>query len=290
MLGCHLSVAGGLHRALVEAAALELACVQLFTQNQRQWKARRLKRAELDLWRRHRAAWPRRPVVSHASYLINLAAADGTLRRRSIAALRSELRRCEVLGIGVAVVHPGAHNGAGEARGLDRVIRSINRLHRSLPGGATVLCLETTAAAGTTLGGTLEQLAHLRRGVDEPGRVGVCLDTAHLFAAGYDLSGTAAARDTLRRCGEVLGWEAIRAVHLNDSKTPLGSRRDRHEHIGRGHIPLEAFAEVVNHPYLRTIPQILETPKAVAPDGRSWDEVNLEVLRGLLKQPTEAIS
>jgi len=283
MLGCHLSVAGGLHRALVEATALDLACVQVFTQNQRQWKARRLKREDLDPWRRQRAAWGCRPVVSHASYLINLAAADPALRRRSLRALRSELRRCEALGIGVLVVHPGAHNGAGEPRGLDRVVRSINQVHRALPDGSTVLCLETTAGAGTTLGGAMEQLAAIRRNVDEPERVGVCLDTAHLFAAGYDLSGPAAARDTLRRCGAILGWNTIHAAHINDSKTPLGSHRDRHEHIGKGHIPLDAFAEVVNHPHLRTIPLILETPKAIAPDGRSWDEVNLDVLRGLLK-------
>ncbi|NLF31716.1 MAG: deoxyribonuclease IV [Planctomycetes bacterium] len=281
MIGCHLSVAGGLHHALVEAAALKLECVQVFTQNQRQWKARRLTREALDLWRRRRVA--RRPVVSHAGYLINLAAADPALRRRSIAALRSELRRCEALGIGVLVLHGGAHNGAGEAHGLDRVIRSINRVHRGLPDGSTVLCLETTAGAGTTLCGTLEHLAFIRRNVDEPGRVGVCLDTAHLFAAGYDLSGAAQTQDTLQRCEAVLGWDAVRAAHINDSKTPLGSRRDRHEHIGHGHIPLEAFAEVVNHAYLRTIPLILETPKAVAPDGRSWDEVNLAVLRGLLE-------
>ncbi|MFW6145770.1 MAG: TIM barrel protein [Planctomycetota bacterium] len=146
MLGCHLSVAGGLHRALVEPAALDLACVQIFTQNQRQWKARRLKRGDLDLWRLQRAVWGDRPVVSHASYLINLAAADPALRRRSIRAPRSEPRRCEALGLGALVVHPGAHNGAGEARGLDRVIRSINRVHRDLPEGSTVLSLETPKA------------------------------------------------------------------------------------------------------------------------------------------------
>ena len=281
MFGSHLSIAGGLHNALIAAHQFGMDCVQVFTQNQRQWKNRRLTDHAIELWRCHRFGTDLAEVVSHGSYLVNLASPNQALRRRSISAVRAELKRCEALGVRLLVVHPGAHMGAGEPAGLRRVIRALDRLAGELPGNETVICLETTAGQGTALGWRLEQLGGIIEGVANPDRLGVCLDTAHMFAAGYDLSSAAGAGAVLGQCEATIGLERVRVVHFNDSKTPRGSRVDRHEHIGHGCIPLCAFRALVNHPHLATVAKILETPKETAPDGRPWDLVNLEALRRL---------
>lgn len=283
MFGSHLSIAGGLHNALDEAAGLGMDCVQVFTQNQRQWAGRTLTAAAIDQWLEHREQTHLDQVVSHGSYLINLASPDAGLRRKSIAALRSEIERCESLQIPLLVLHPGAHMGAGEQSGLRRVVAAVNQAMGDLPGYEAIVCLETTAGQGTGLGWRLEQLRTVLDDVHEPERLAVCLDTAHILEAGYDLTSAAGAKAVLAECRSVIGVERIRVVHMNDSKTPRGSRVDRHEHIGEGHIPLPAFAAIVNDRHVRSIPKILETPKKTTPDGRSWDEVNLEILRGLLR-------
>ena len=282
MFGSHLSIAGGLHNALDQAADLGIDCVQIFTQNQRRWVNRDLTPEDLDAWRRSRRKAKLQSVVSHGSYLVNLAGPDPHLRQKSIAALRAEIERCEALDIPLIVLHPGSHMGAGERKGLKRVVSAINRAVGDAKGCKATLCLETTAGQGTGLGCRLENLRDILDDVAVPERLGVCLDTAHMLASGYDLTGAAGAGATLDQCRAIIGADRICVMHLNDSKTPRGSRVDRHEHIGRGHIPLAAFAAIVNDRLIRSIPKILETPKAAAPDGRPWDEVNLEVLRGLL--------
>lgn len=285
MLGSHLSIAGGLHNALVAGRALRVDCVQVFTKNQQQWSSPPLTDAAVRLWREHLASTGIARTVSHDSYLINLASPDADLRRRSAALFREELLRCEALGIPHLVAHPGAHMGAGEAEGLRRVAESLDAIHRGLPGLRTVTCLEVTAGQGTSLGWRLEHLREIMDRVREPHRVGVCLDTAHLLAAGYALTSAAGAAAVLEEVDGVIGLQRVHVVHVNDSKVPRGRRVDRHEHIGHGHIPKTAFRVVLNHPSLARVPKILETPKTTAPDGRAWDEVNLETLRALLARP-----
>ncbi len=279
MFGSHLSIAGGLHNALLDANRLGMDCVQIFTKNQRQWRVKPLTDEQVTLWRQHRSETGIEHVVSHDSYLINLASPDDAARKKSINLFREELLRCEALEIPYLVTHPGAHMKEGEPAGIQRVADSLNQLHEELTGLRVVTCLEITAGQGTTLGWQFEHLRDIIAATRQPQRLGVCLDTAHLLAAGYDLTSAAGCRAVLRECDQVIGLERVKVLHLNDSKTPLGSRVDRHEHIGQGHVSLEAFAVIVKNRKFRLVPKILETPKQVAPDGRQWDEINLEVLK-----------
>jgi len=284
MFGSHLSIAGGLHNALLAARKLGCDCLQVFTKNQRQWVASPLADPAVRTWDEHRRTAGIEHILSHDSYLINLAADAGDIRSRSLTAFRDEIERCEKLGIGLLVTHPGCHTGQGEAQGLRRVIQAIDHVHTELPGYKTITCLENTAGQGSSLGHRLEHLRTILEAVKEPQRLAVCIDTAHSLEAGYDLTSAAGTQAFLQELDEVLGLERVRAIHINDSKTPRGSRVDRHAHIGHGHIPLEVFATVVNHPVLSRVPKVLETPKEKAPDGRDWDEVNLQVLRGLVQE------
>lgn len=283
MFGSHLSIAGGLHNALIDAEKLEMDCVQIFTKNQRQWKVKALDEEGLRLWQAHRRGSRLKSVVSHDSYLINLASPDRANREKSIALFRHELLRCEQLEIPFLVTHPGAHMKAGEAAGLKRVARSLDRLHKDLPGLRTVICLEITAGQGTTLGYCIEHLGRIIDSVKDPQRLAICLDTAHLLASGHDLRCAKATRDVLARIDDQVGIDLVKVLHLNDSKSEFGSRVDRHEHIGHGKVSMEAFRVIVNYPPFRKVPKILETAKLDHPDGRPWDAVNLERLRGLVR-------
>ncbi len=302
MLGAHQSIAGGLVNALLAAEALHMDCVQVFTHNQRQWRVPALDARARDAWldRLSTLGWHRRPrrrVVSHASYLINLASPDPDLRLRSIALHRQELERCEELLIPACVVHPGAHLGRprppgrpeldgsltpDERAGLERAASSLDAVHRGLPGCPVVTCLETTAGAGSTLGWDFDHLALIRRMVREPRRVAFCLDTCHVTAAGYDMSTAARAARVLRAFDRTCGLARLRVVHVNDSAAPTGSRRDRHAHIGRGTCGMACFRAILNCPRLAGVPKILETPKGTAPRGLDWDAVNLRTLRRLV--------
>lgn len=289
MFGSHLSIAGGLHNALIEASELGMDCVQVFTKNQRQWRSPPLTEEQIRLWNQHRRATGMSHVVSHDSYLINLACPRSATRERSIDLFRDELLRCEALDIPWLVTHPGAHMGEGEAAGLRRVVEALNQVHQELPGLRTITCLEVTAGQGTGLGWRFEHIRELLDRAAEPDRLAVCLDTAHLLAAGYDLTCAAGCRETLERFDRAVGLGRVRVWHLNDSKAPLGSRKDRHEHIGHGHVSLEAFRVIVTDGRFRATPKILETPKEKAPDGRPWDLINLELLRRLAR-PRKALS
>lgn len=303
MVGSHLSVAGGMERAIVDAAGLGLDCVQVFTKNQRQWAAPPLTEETVAAWRgaRAEAGWDDLPgrAVSHNSYLCNLASPDEELRRKSIAQQRDELERCERLGIRFCVIHPGAHLGsprkpgspnalrqapsADEVAGLARVASALDELHRSLKGYAVVTCLETTTGSGTNLGYDFAHLARIRSSVKAPDRIGFCLDTCHVASAGYDVASDAAASATLDEFDRVCGLERLFVLHMNDSKSPPGSRLDRHEHIGLGTCGLPWFGAIMNHPRLAEVPKILETEKQDDPTGRPWDLANAARLRSLLK-------
>jgi deoxyribonuclease-4 len=305
VFGSHLSVAGGLANALVEARRLRLDCVQVFTRNQRQWSARALGEDEQAAWRQglkeigwHRRRGPCR-AVSHNSYLVNLASRDRDVRQKSLAAQRTELERCEALRIPLCVMHPGAHLGrpsrpqepgepAGppsrdELAGLKRVIKALDRLHRDLPGYRVITCLETTAGTGTNLGYSFEQLALIRDNIREPDRVGYCFDTCHVTAAGYDMTTDAGAAAVLRRFHGACGRRNLRVFHLNDSVGAVGSRRDRHAHIGHGTCGLACFRAIVNLGTFARVPKIIETPKGTNEKGVPWDVVNIRRLRRLVR-------
>jgi deoxyribonuclease-4 len=269
-----------MHSALLSAEQLGFDTVQVFTKNQQQWRVPPLPETAVAEWHSHRRRLKFNRTISHDSYLINLASPDELLRRKSIALFIEEISRCDVLGIPLLVTHPGAHMGQGEEIGLRRVAESLDEVHAALPAATTITCLEITAGQGTSLGYRLEHLAEIMELVKSSERLGVCLDTAHLFAAGYDFRGRKFPA-FMRELEKTIGFRPIKVLHVNDSKKPLGSRVDRHEHIGRGTIGLDGFRPLVRERRFAKIPKILETPKGKDARGREWDAINLETLRGL---------
>ena len=284
MFGSHLSIAGGLENALLKARELDMDCVQIFTKNQRQWRVPPFADEQVDRWFEHQQSTGITRAVSHDSYLINLASPDPAARDKSINLFREELTRCQRLGITELVMHPGAHMKAGEQAGLKRVVAAFDQLHDELPALDVITCVEVTAGQGTALGYHLDHLAWIIEHVAQPARMGVCLDTAHLLAAGYDLTTAAGAKKVIKGVDAGVGLARVRVLHVNDSKTARGSRVDRHAHIGHGHVALDAFAVFVNEPAFADVPKILETPKEQTDDGREWDSVNLDLLRSLLRR------
>ena len=285
-----MSTAGGLPRAVERARAAHCDTLQVYTTSSRQWRARPLPAGELAEFRRLSEELDVRPVIAHASYLINLASPDDTLRRRSGAALGDELDRAEALGLLGVVLHPGSYTTTTEEEGLARIANGIAGVLADRPDQQPLLLLEHTAGQGTNLGYTFEQLGTIITEVERTGtatRIGVCLDTCHLLAAGYDLGSDAGYADTMRQLDACVGLDRLRALHLNDSKTPLGSRVDRHTHIGSGHVGLSAFRRLLTDPRLETLPMVLETPKPpprtaeIEPDP--MDLENLRTLRDLME-------
>lgn len=282
MFGSHLSIAGGMHKALLEAERLTFGTVQVFTKNQQQWKINPLTADQIDPWMIERLRLKFEHVVSHDSYLINLASPDDVLWEKSIALFVEEITRCDLLGIPYLVSHPGAHMGTGEEAGVKRIAKALDRVHAALPKSKAVTCLESTAGQGTTIGYKLEHLAEIISLSKHPQRLAVCLDTAHLFAAGYDFRGRKFAK-FMKDLDSTVGISRVKVWHLNDSKKELGSRVDRHDHIGRGKIGLDGFKGIVREKAFKNLPKIMETPKEKDEQGRDWDSVNLETLQGLMR-------
>ncbi len=277
-LGAHTSIAGGLHRALERGAAAGCDVVQVFTGSSRCWARRPLDDADLTAWHEARRRTGVQPVMAHASYLINLAARRPAAWRQAIRALGAELDRCRALEIPYLVLHPGAHMGLGDGPGLARIARAIDAVHAERPDDPTVLLLENTAGQGSCVAHRFEHLRDLLGAVAAPSRVGVCLDTQHLHAAGYDIGAPGGWEAAAAAFDRTVGVSWVRAFHLNDSKRPLGARVDRHEHIGRGQLGLEAFRALLADPRFAHVPMALETPKG---DTDREDQVNLGVLRAL---------
>ncbi|MGD2177362.1 MAG: deoxyribonuclease IV [Anaerolineae bacterium] len=277
-LGAHESIAGGMHRALDRAESVGCDAVQLFVKPNRSWAVPVLTDEQVVLFRSKAETMGMRPVVGHASYLLNLCSPRDDLWRKSIDTLGIELERCEALGVPWLVLHPGAHVGTGEEAGLVRMARALGEVHAATPGFQTRLLLETTAGQGTKLGYRFEHLAWLLEQTPEGERLGICLDTCHVFAAGYELRTLEGYARTMEAFDRAIGLERLKAIHLNDSKGELGSRKDRHEHIGKGHIGLEGFCHVLGDPRLGGLPGLLETPKS---DDLHEDRENLAVLRSL---------
>lgn len=279
-LGAHESIAGGLHLAFDRARSVGCDAVQLFVKSNRAWGMKPLTGEDIRLFREKAAETGIHPPVGHASYLLNPAAPDEELWRKSRDTLIIELERCEVLEIPYLVLHPGSHMGAGEEEGLRRVARALGEVHAATSGFRARILLETTAGQGSNLGYRFEQLAWLLENTPEGDRLGVCLDTSHIFAAGYDIGTPEAYAATLETFDQVIGLHRLLVIHLNDSKADLGSRVDRHEHIGKGRLGLDAFRQVVNDARFADLPGLLETPKS---DDLHEDVENLRVLRSLLQ-------
>jgi deoxyribonuclease-4 len=275
-----MSIAGGLDKAPLRGKQAGCDTIQVFTKSNRQWRAKRISDQEIEAFKANLAATGIGPVVAHDCYLVNLAAPRRAVWKKSVAAFRVELERAERLGIPYLVTHPGSHVGAGEAEGLRRVTEALNALLAALPGAGVRILLETTAGQGSSLGHRFEELAAILAGVEQADRVGVCLDTCHVFAAGYDIRTPDGYRKTIKDLDACLGLRRVQAIHLNDSKGGLGSRVDRHEHIGEGRLGLAPFRRLLNDPALRGVPMILETPKD--DDFVAADRRNLARLRRLL--------
>ncbi|MBN1766698.1 MAG: deoxyribonuclease IV, partial [Sedimentisphaerales bacterium] len=256
----------------------------LFVANQRQWRHAPLGEDEIEVFRRVRDETGINPVVAHSSYLINLAAVDRAVARKSLSALAEEYGRCHRLGIDYLVLHPGAHMGAGVDKGLHKIGGALNRILDQSGDSDCRLLLENTAGQGTCVGHTFEQLAGIIDKIEQKDRVGVCLDTSHIFAAGYDIRTPATYKQTMRRLENTIGLKKLAVIHMNDSKTDLNGRVDRHEHIGKGAIGRQGFHNFLKDKRLRKLAFIIETPKGLSPGGRDLDSLNLNALRRLAKK------
>jgi deoxyribonuclease-4 len=260
ILGAHIGISGGLAQVPAQARAVGADAVQIFSKNQQQWSASPLDPAEVEGFRSAMKRERIRSSAVHTSYLINLGSPQPTLQERSRAAFQEEIQRAETLGIPLLIFHPGAHTGSGEAAGLAAIASGVRHALEEDAGGPVRILLENAAGAGSTLGSTFEQLAHLLDSIDEPKRTGVCLDTCHLFAAGYDFRTDQTYRETLAKLDATVGTDRVFAFHLNDAQEELGSHRDRHANIGNGNIGLPGFRRLVNDRRFSKVPGFLETP------------------------------
>ena len=285
LLGAHMSIGGGVHRAIERSCSINCTAMQMFVKNNMQWFAQPFLVEEIRAFLDHRQRGELGAVFAHANYLINLAATNPQFHANSLRALSEELVRADQLCLPFLVLHPGAHLGAGEEAGLEKIVASIDQVFAGIPKVKTKIALETTAGQGSCLGHRFEHLSYILTNVHERERLCVCLDTAHVFAAGYDIGGEKATRQMFGEFERVIGLEYLVALHLNDSKTARSSRVDRHEHIGKGQIGLDAFRVIMRDRRFRNIPKVLETPKGK--DLRE-DIENMNVLRALVKKPGQA--
>lgn len=284
ILGAHQSIAGGYYKAVEIAHRTKCDCVQVFTKNNNQWNAKELTDEDVRLFQGKLAELGVTHPIAHDSYLINLASPDPLLWKKSVEAFVVELLRAERLGIPYVVTHPGAHTTSTEAAGIAAVVRALDEVHKQTRGIAAKCLLETTAGQGSCLGRTFEQLAAMVDGVKDPDRLGVCVDTCHIFAAGYPISTEKDFKATMKALDATVGVKLVRAFHLNDSVKPLGSRVDRHAHIGQGMIGKEAFRLLLNDSRFKNVPMYLETPKGDAQEQAEgkFDKMNLQTLRRMI--------
>ena len=279
LLGAHLSISKGLHQALYDAEKLGCGALQIFTKNSTTWKEKVLSDKQIEAFKKARAKTGIECVASHTSYLINLAAVDQKKHDLSRLALANELKRCDLLEIPYVVLHPGSHMGSGEDQGIEKIASAINEIFSKNPGLSPRLLLETTAGQGSGVGHTFQQLASIMEKVHGRESLGICLDTCHIFAAGYDIRDSEGFEATMKTFDAVIGLEHLFLIHINDSKKELGTRVDRHEHIGRGAIGMDAFGFVMNDHRLAGVGKILETHDGQP--GENMNAVNLNILKGL---------
>jgi deoxyribonuclease-4 len=276
-----MSIAGGVDKALLQGKEVGCDTIQIFTKSSRQWVSKPLGKDEIANFREAKKTTGITTVVAHDSYLYNFAASDDALRKKSVNGLIDEMERCETLGVSYLIAHPGAHVGAGEAAGIRTIAKSIDEMHNACAGFTTKLAIEITAGQGSNLGYRFQQIRQIIDAVKESDRLRVCFDTEHAFAAGYDLRTKEEYERTFTEFDEVIGFALLVAFHLNDAKKDLGCRVDRHEHIGKGFLGLEAFRLLMNDKRFWSLPMCLETPKSA---DCHEDRENLATLRGLLAQ------
>jgi deoxyribonuclease-4 len=284
LLGAHMSISGGLYKAPLKGREAGCQVIQIFTRNRNRWKSKKLPTKEIDLFHKACEETSIRVVAAHSSYLINLASTRSHVFKKSVHALLQELERAELLEIPYLVMHPGAHVGGGEKKGLKRIAVALNDVLERTSDYRVKILLETTAGQGTSLGYRLEHLAEILEMTESQVRLGICMDTCHAFAAGYDFRTAKAYRQFLKEFDRILGLDCLGLFHINDSKNGLGSRVDRHEHPGAGCIGLKPFSFFLNDPKLAHLPFLIETPKGKNKDGLDWDRVNLNLLRSLIKK------
>ena len=280
LLGAHMSIAGGVEKALLAGARAQCDAIQMFTKSSRQWAAEPYSAEEIQLFHHSQKETGIVKVIAHDSYLLNLGSPDEGLRKKSIRAFIDEMESCESLAIPNLIAHPGAHMGAGEKAGIKRIARSLDQIHKACPGYQVKATLEITAGQGTTLGYRFDQIRSMMDGVKQSERLRVCFDTEHAFAAGYDIRTKEGYERTFTEFDERIGIDLLAAFHLNDSKKEFHSRVDRHEHIGKGHIGVEAFRLLMNDQRFWGLPMCLETPKGL---DLKEDKENLSLLRSLIR-------
>ena len=280
LLGTHMSISGGLDQAIIQADQIGCTAVQFFSKSNRQWYAKPLTSTDIKQFKKAVAHSSIQATIIHASYLINIGSPDGQLSKRATAALQDELIRAEQLAVDYLVFHPGSHKKKGEIACLDRIAHNINSILSQVETGTTKLLLETMAGQGSSVGHTFEQLAHIYQAIEQKERVGICLDTCHIFEAGYDISSQTGYEQVLALFDDIIGLDKLHALHINDSKKPLGARVDRHEHIGQGALGLDPFRCIFNDTRLAHLPKILETPKNSIQD----DIQNLQRIKKLIKK------
>jgi deoxyribonuclease-4 len=284
LLGAHMSISGGLEKALLRGEECGCQVIQVFTKSPNQWVCGKLPPEEMDAFHAARIRTSVVPVAAHDSYLINLASPRPENRRRSLQALQGELVRADLLSIPYVVIHPGAHLGAGEKKGIRRIAEALNRIFDRTLGLRVQILLETTAGQGTSLGYRFEQLAEIIRQTESQERLAVCVDTCHIFAAGYDFGDGETFDKLLRDFDAIIGLKRLKLIHVNDSKKERGSRIDRHEHIGQGFIGERAFSFLLKAPLFKDLPFILETPKGTDASGTDLDILNLRILKRLMEE------
>lgn len=281
LLGAHTSTSGGVHTAIERAMKMKFTALQIFTKNNNRWYSKPLEEDEIEKFKTLLEKSGIKFVVSHDSYLINLCSADTTILKKSRTAFIDELERCELLGIPYLNFHPGSHNGQGEEAGIKLIAESLNICHYKTKNYKVSSMIEATAGQGTTLGYRFEQLQKIIELVEDKKRMTICLDTAHIFAAGYNIRDAEKYKKVIKDFDNIIGLERLKCFHMNDSRKELGSRVDRHEHIGKGFIGKDGFANIMNDRKLEKIPKILETPKG---KEMKEDKKNLRTLVSLIKK------
>lgn len=264
LIGAHTSTAGGLHHALLQGQEIGATTIQIFTSNQKQWKGRKITDEILSLWKETKEKTGLKKIMSHDSYLINLGSPNKEILDKSLEAFSSEIKRCQALEIDFLNFHPGAATTSTAEKCLKQIVKSLKTFENLCAKGSPRLLLETTAGQGSSIGHCFEQLSYILQETKNFLPMGICIDTCHIFAAGYDIREKKDWENTLKEFDKIIGLKHLYAFHLNDSKTSLHSRTDRHEHLGKGKIGLQAFRFVMKHPKLRKIPKYLETPKNLA--------------------------
>ncbi len=287
LLGAHTSIAGGVDKAVERAASIGCTTLQIFTKNSNQWNSRPLNEQVVQNYKRLLKVTKIYPIVAHDSYLINLCAKDKEILKKSRKAFIDELKRCELLGINYLNFHPGSHMGRGEEDGIKLIAESINIAHSATRGFKVKSMIETTAGQGTSIGYRFEHIRKIIDLVEDKNRLAVCIDTCHIFAAGYDLRTEKAYEKTIEEFDAIIGLKYLKAFHLNDSKKGLGERVDRHEHIGLGKIGLNGFRFIMNDKRFINFPKILETPKG---EGMKEDIMNINRLKSLIKNKQQLTS